>query len=200
MHITSDIEPRMPAGAAFLIDELVAFEAGLEPLTSLYSAPLFGEIAEGRFSEARRHGFVASLLLVDIDDFDCIRDRHGRLVADAAMLAVAELLRNRLRREDMVALRDGGTFQVLLMHCDGTGALAKAEALRAAIAGLAPAGIPITASIGLASAAVSAGLSFDMLMERAGEALGTAWARGPDHVVAHTRPHGRPAAGPTPVN
>jgi diguanylate cyclase (GGDEF)-like protein len=142
LHITSDIEPRMPAGAAFLIDELVAFEAGLEPLTSLYSAPLFGEIAEGRFSEARRHGFLASLLLVDIDDFDCIRDRHGRLVADAAMLAVAELLRNRLRREDMVALRDGGTFQVLLMHCDGTGALAKAEALRAAIAGAGACGHP----------------------------------------------------------
>lgn len=200
MYITSDLEPRMPAAATFHIDELVAFEAGLEPLTSLYSAPLFGEIAEGRFSEARRHGFVATLLLVDIDDFDHIRDRHGRLVADTAMLAVAELLRNCLRREDMVSLRDGGTFQVLLMHCDGTGALAKAEALRAAIALLAPSGIPVTASIGLASAAVCADLSFGMLMERADEALGTAWARGPNHVVAHTRPQGGAAAMPTPVN
>ncbi len=196
MYITSDIDTGARARPPFRIDELVAFEAGLEPLTSLYSAPLFAEIAEGRLSEARRHGFVASLILVDIDDFERIRDEHGRLVADAAMLSVAELLRRCLRREDMVSLRDGGTFQVLLMHCDGTGALAKSEALCAAIAALEPAGIRITASVGLASAVVNAGLSLGTLIERADEALGTAWARGPGLVVAHTRP----ASGPTPVN
>ena len=170
-------------------DDAGVFECGIESLASLYGMPLFNELAEARFSEARRHGFIASLICVEMDDFETIRGRHGRLVADAAMLAVAELLRISLRREDMVALRDDATFVILLMHCDGMSARAKAESIRLAMVSMDPTGIGLTVSVGGWAGVTGPGLRFDRSMMRATEALASARARGGDCVVFEAATH-----------
>lgn len=167
-------------------DEGDVFPTSIEPLASLFGMPLFTDLAEARFSEARRHGFIASLLCVEMDDFESIRMRHGRLVADAAMLAVADLLRLSLRREDMVALASDATFVVLLMHCDGVSAHAKAESLRLAMTSMDPTGTGLTVSAGVAAGVPGPGLRLDLLMPRASDALASARARGGDCVVVET--------------
>jgi diguanylate cyclase (GGDEF)-like protein len=171
-----------------LSDEAGVFESGIEPLASLYGMPLFNDLAEARFSEARRHGFIASLICVEMDNFAEIRGRHGRLVADAAMLSVAELLRLSLRREDMVALCDDATFLILLMHCDGVSAHAKAESFRLAMASMDPTGVGLTVSVGGAAGVTGPGLRFDLLMTRATDALASARSRGGDCVVFEATP------------
>lgn len=194
-RVVPEIHPVQRSSAAAsrlsspLLDEAGVFECGIEPLASLYGMPLFNDLAEARFSEARRHGFIASLICVEMDDFAEIRGRHGRLVADAAMLSVAELLRLSLRREDMVALRDDATFVILLMHCDGVSAHAKAESLRLAISSMDPTGIGLTVSVGGAAGVTGPGLRFDLLMTRATDALASARARGGDGVVFEAAPH-----------
>lgn len=170
------------------VDDFGVFESGIEPLGSLYSMALFTEIAEARFSEARRHGFLASLVTLDVDDFDGIRKRHGRLVADAAMLSVVELLRSALRREDMVALRGAATFEILLMHCDGPCAEMKAKSLCAAVALLDPKGVGLTASAGVAASVVGPGLRLDLLASRSADALQVARTRGGNCVVLGAAP------------
>ncbi len=170
------------------LDEGGVLDGGFEPLASLFGMPLFTDLAEARLSEARRHGFIACLICVEMDDFDGIRSRHGRLVADAAMLSVAELLRLSLRREDMVALTGDATFVVLLMHCDGVSAHAKAESLRLAMTSMDPTGTGLTVSVGVAAGVPGPGLRFDLLMTRATDALASARARGGDCVVVETAP------------
>ena len=168
------------------LDQGDLFESRIEPLASLFGLPLFIDLAEARFSEARRHGFIASLICVEMDDFEAIRARHGRLVADAAMLSVADLLRVSLRREDMVALSGDTTFVVLLMHCDGVSAHAKAESLRLAMAAMDPTGTGLTVSAGVAAGVPGPGLRFDLLRSHATDALASARARGGDCVVVET--------------
>lgn len=168
------------------LDDGEVFSCGIEPLASLFGMPLFTDLAEARFSEARRHRFIASLVCVEMDDFDSIRMRHGRLVADAAMLSVADLLRVSLRREDMVALTGDATFVVLLMHCDGVSAHAKAESLRLAITSMDPTGTGLTVSAGVAVGIPGPGLRLELLMTRATDALVSARARGGDCVVVET--------------
>lgn len=170
------------------LDEGDVFVSSIEPLASLFGMPLFTDLAEARFSEARRHGFIASLLCVEMDDFESIRMRHGRLVADAAMLSVADLLRLSLRREDMVALTGDATFVVLLMHCDGVSAHAKAESLRLAMTSMDPTGTGLTVSAGVAAGVPGPGLRLDLLMTRATDALASARMRGGDCVVVETAP------------
>lgn len=170
------------------LDEGDVFASSIEPLASLFGMPLFTDLAEARFSEARRHGFIASLICLEVDDFESIRMRHGRLVADAAMLSVADLLRLSLRREDMVALTDVATFVVLLMHCDGLSAHAKAESLRLAMTSMDPTGTGLTVSAGVAAGVPGPGLRLEVLMTRATDALTSARARGGDCVVVDTAP------------
>lgn len=170
------------------LDDGDVFVSRIEPLAALFGMPLFTDLAEARFSEARRHGFIASLLCVELDDFESIRMRHGRLVADAAMLSVADLLRLSLRREDMVALTGEATFVVLLMHCDGVSAHAKAESLRLAMTSMDPTGTGLTVSAGVAAGVPGPGLRLELLMTRATDALASARARGGDCVVVETAP------------
>lgn len=197
--------PSVPAGtgpvsAMLQADRLAGFEVGLDPLTSLYSPALFHELGETRFSEARRHGFQAAIMLVDIDEFARIRATHGTLVGDAVMIHVSELLRGVLRREDMIALGDDSTFQILLMHCDGENAMAKAEALRAAIATLDPAGVTVTVSIGVGAGSVKEGMRLSALIGRADRALTVARTGGRNRVVYDTGVAHAGQRAPVPVN
>jgi diguanylate cyclase (GGDEF)-like protein len=129
-----------------------------------------------------------SLLLLDIDHFKRINDRHGHAVGDHALKALAEVLRELLRPADSAARVGGEEFLVLLPGADAPRALAVAERLRQEIARMAvPAGEPgtvvhFTVSIGVADAvAQDAGLP--TLQLRADHALYRAKAEGRDRVV-----------------
>ncbi len=55
-----------------------------------------------------------SVVLVDVDRFKEINDRHGHLVGDAVLQEVAALLRSRLRAQDSVARYGGDEFVLIL--------------------------------------------------------------------------------------
>ena len=77
----------------------------------------------------RRRGDPSSLLLLDLDHFKAVNDRHGHLVGDRVLRHVAEILREALRRQDSV-IRYGGEEFILLLP--GTGL----EAARSVAEGL----------------------------------------------------------------
>lgn len=127
-------------------------ESLTDPLTGLYNRGLF-DAALGRCqSLAGRGGDLLSLVMIDLDHFKAINDAQGHVVGDAVLRAVARVLRQDLRGTD-IACRYGGEELALIMpDCPLEVALAKAEAIRAAIAALAGEfGFAITASLGVAS-------------------------------------------------
>jgi diguanylate cyclase len=104
-------------------------------------------------ARCRQSGQEAALLMVDIDHFKSINDRHGHPAGDAVIRAVAAILQDSLRGNDIAGRYGGEEFGVLLPETPAAGAQITAERLRARVAaavlerGL---GIRATVSVGLA--------------------------------------------------
>ena len=65
-------------------------------------------------ARALRNGETGLLLLCDLDGFKAVNDRHGHLVGDRVLCAVARLLQSHTRRSDYVGRLGGDEFAVLM--------------------------------------------------------------------------------------
>ena len=75
-----------------------------------------------------------SLVLLDLDYFKKVNDRHGHEAGDKALQHVARLLKQRLRKTDLAARLGGEEFCLLLPDTDGDQALLVAEKIRQQLA------------------------------------------------------------------
>jgi diguanylate cyclase (GGDEF)-like protein/PAS domain S-box-containing protein len=136
------------------LDELER-RAHTDSLTGLANRGHFMELAEVELARAMRYGSPYAVLLLDIDHFKVINDKHGHKAGDAVLQALAEIMRSTLREVDIIGRIGGEEFAVLLPETDTAQAPEVAERLRQAVA---VAGIPtgnhkqlhITVSIGVA--------------------------------------------------
>jgi len=93
--------------------------SGIDPLTSLHNRRHFQDFIATRplVGDRRRQGFAAEtqgLLLIDLDHFKAINDRHGHAAGDAVLVAISERLRAALRDEDTVVRWGGEEFLVFV--------------------------------------------------------------------------------------
>jgi diguanylate cyclase (GGDEF)-like protein len=148
-------------GATTAISAAVALRAqGLrvlsstDRLTSLLNRGSFDERLNEEAIRARRHKRPLAIAIADIDHFKLFNDTHGHPAGDRALMAVADLLREALRRSDVVARYGGEEFAVILPEGHAAEALPRMEAIRAAVAArklAVPSGLAsVTISIGLA--------------------------------------------------
>lgn len=154
-----------------------------DQLTGLYNRHSLFDIGPKYLSDAKRHHFSVSLLVIDLDHFKNVNDTHGHAVGDVVLKAVGQVLQNNCRTEDFVARFGGEEFVMLLSHCDLDFASTKAEAIRVAIEEARPNDLTITASIG--AAAYNKNDDFDSLFEKADRAVYEAKDTGRNKVVAH---------------
>ena len=99
-----------------------------DPLTGLFNRRHLEERLASELAAAQRHGRELSLLLVDVDFFKTVNDRHGHLAGDEALKMVAFVLRGAIRKEDVLARYGGEEFVVVARE---TGARGRARARRA---------------------------------------------------------------------
>jgi len=89
---------------------------------------------------ARPAAAPSAVLVIDLDHFKEVNDRHGHIAGDSVLAAVAEGLRAEVRDQDLVGRFGGEEFVVLLagvdVSADGTDVLAIAERMRAGVAAL----------------------------------------------------------------
>lgn len=112
--------------------------ANIDGLTELANRRRFDEVYDQEWQRARQSGQPLSLALLDIDAFKQFNDRYGHPAGDRALRAVARAADAAMQRPGELAARYGGEELLLLMSdTDAQSAHAVAEALRAAIAGLA---------------------------------------------------------------
>ncbi|GAA3160102.1 hypothetical protein GCM10010486_27740 [Nonomuraea roseoviolacea subsp. carminata] len=128
--------------------------ARTDPKTGLLNAAAWQREADTEIVRARRTGETLALLIVDIDHFKRVNDRHGHLVGDQVLAAVAATLRSQLREYDVVGRFGGEEFVVLLPGADVHEARQVAERLRNRISHMAVAAddamITVTISVGVA--------------------------------------------------
>lgn len=162
-------------------DQLLAM-AIQDQLTGLYNRHYLMEGSSKKIARAIRHDFPLSLLIIDIDHFKKINDHYGHPKGDAVLKAVAAMLAEQSRKEDIVARFGGEEFIIMLDHCPMSEAQEKAENFRQAIASLQPETIPVSASFG-ATQLRAEDRSIDDLIKRADQALYEAKEAGRNRVM-----------------
>jgi diguanylate cyclase (GGDEF)-like protein len=124
-----------------------------DSLTGLYNLRYFFTIAEKEFRRALRHRRPAAVIMLDIDNFKSINDRHGHAVGDTVLREFARVLGRSLRGADVLARYGGEEFIVLLPETGCDPAVAVAEKLKKGVEGcfigLESGCLNITASFGV---------------------------------------------------
>src|SRR4051794_38517457 len=106
-----------------------------DELTGLANRRFAVRRLHAEISRARRHGQHLSVVILDLDRFKALNDRHGHLAGDAVLRGLGTRLRERLREEDVVARFGGEEFLVILPDTGAEGAAAVADDVRAGVAG-----------------------------------------------------------------
>jgi diguanylate cyclase (GGDEF)-like protein len=153
-----------------------------DALTDLPNRARLLDRLEQALARAGRLGELVAVLFLDLDGFKLVNDRLGHAAGDHLLIAIAERLKRRVRRGDMVARLSGDEFAILL---DGLTNVSEAERITAAIAAALEAPfavddqeVAVTASIGLAVAEPRRAIAPTNLLHDADLAMYRAKARG----------------------
>jgi len=156
-----------------------------DDLTGLYNRRFFTELVEMELAVASRYEFPSSLLLIDLDHFRRVNDFYGYRTGDEVIRIIADVIKNNIRRSDVIGRFGGEEMIVFLPHTKLEGAMVAAERIRRIISEseilFEDDQIQVTASIG----AVSTGIeikNIEQLIQAAGSALDMAKERGRDLV------------------
>jgi diguanylate cyclase (GGDEF)-like protein len=127
-------------------------QTGRDGLTGLYDRGRLERQGPRNFADAIAAGRAVSLILVDIDGFKAINDRHGHSAGDDVLRLVASKLSETMRSSDSIYRYGGDEFVVLSEGLAHEPALAVAERLRRTVeASSSGERMPVTISIGVAS-------------------------------------------------
>lgn len=173
-------------------DELARISM-IDSLTGIANRRAFNSAFRTTWEEAMQKRHPLAILMMDLDFFKNINDRHGHTYGDAALKTVATALRDTLRSDsDMVARYGGEEFIALLPGRTLAEAIPIGERLCSAIRHL---HLPpaekgelcrITLSVGVASVKPSALMLATDLLRLADEALYSAKSAGRDRVCAQS--------------
>jgi len=155
-------------------------------LTGLLNRRAIEEALLGQMQRSRRTGEPFTVLMLDLDHFKTINDRHGHAAGDLALRHAAASLKGELREVDAVSRFGGEEFLVLMPGATVATALPVAERLRTALVTSAPtvegATLLLSVSIGIAQWREPTEES-SLLLMRADAALYEAKLHGRDRVV-----------------
>ncbi|MGQ4878489.1 putative bifunctional diguanylate cyclase/phosphodiesterase [Billgrantia sp. LNSP4103-1] len=90
------------------------FYATRDPLTNLHNQRIFKDMLVYEVGRATRHQDHFSLLMLDLDNFKTVNDRHGHAFGDQFLSAVADTLSHSVRPGDFLARYGGDEFTVIL--------------------------------------------------------------------------------------
>jgi diguanylate cyclase len=192
VRANQNLKCKLETAEGRLQEQAVELEAHIcrsltDPLTGLPNRREFNERLEGRIGAWNRRREVFSLLLLDVDHFKKLNDRHGHLAGDQVLATIGRALRGAIRREDAVARFGGEEFAILLPATCLNQAILAAQKVRDAVARVTISRgnqqIAITVSGGLAT--IQSNERVEGLIHRADLALYAAKAAGRNCTFLH---------------
>jgi diguanylate cyclase (GGDEF)-like protein len=168
--------------------------ATTDPLTGISNYRHFHDLLNLEVERARRMDYSIGLVMMDLDYFKQVNDRHGHPAGDLALRSVANLLRTRLRRTDVIGRLGGEEFGAILPGASLDEVRLVAEKLRVAVEALPPVGgglqdqpTPLTLSLGATSLGSDV-VDAELLVSCADRALYQAKRNGRNQVRLWTEP------------
>ena len=162
----------------------VRSEINVDPLSGLANRRRFDQAIDDLFG--RGDEATATLLLIDIDGFKGINDRHGHAVGDTVIRTVSDAIRTAVRSHDLAARFGGDEFAVVLADGDPRAGSTVGEYVRRVVERARVDGVdgqPIDGvSVSVGIAACRAGDTPARFFERADQALYRAKRNGRNRV------------------
>lgn len=161
-------------------------QAEVDGLTGISNRRYFRENAEALLQRCAVNGREASLVLLDLDHFKHINDRHGHAVGDWVLQQVALAIQAACREGDVCGRLGGEEFAILSCGSDMDAARRIAQRCSEHLAAIDTTviGRVVTASFGCTTSARS-GYAFESMFAHADAAMYQAKAGGRDRVRAY---------------
>ncbi len=169
-----------------LFDAASEIENGRDTVTQLLSRKFVATVLRREIALASRTGGQFALVMLDIDHFKSVNDKHGHDGGDIVLRHVAEIIQNQSRSSDFVFRYGGEEILMLLVDVNAQQAMSVANKLRANLAEHSfnlPGGaqLQVTASFGVA--AFDGHPDYQHLVRRADQALYQAKESGRNQVA-----------------
>nr|WP_247739179.1 GGDEF domain-containing protein [Bacillus sp. 165] len=157
-----------------------------DSLTNIYNRFKFQSFFTEEWERMKHTKHPLSLVLFDIDDFKKVNEVYGNDYGDLALIQLTELVKKRLRTEDIFARWGGEEFILLLPNMNGREAFKAAEALRFLIETKHFSGVKkMTCSFGVVQ--YEKGVSRERMIEQANNALYQAKINGKNQVCQYRK-------------
>ncbi len=128
---------------------MLRYHSDHDALSNCLNRRTFNEAME-QLAGSRSSAASCTFLLIDIDHFKAINDRHGHLVGDRVITQIAAELGRALDPGTPLFRYGGEEFAVMLADAGPDAGVQLAERLRQAVASGPFQGVPVTVSIGVA--------------------------------------------------
>jgi len=159
-----------------------------DALTGVLNRSAFLRRGRQRLVDARGERTSVAAMMLDIDHFKSVNDRHGHAAGDAVLAAFAQRVRAHLREDGLFGRFGGEEFAVLLPGVDAASALAVGERLRHIASEVVVLedgrSLDVTVSVGVAVSSGSGLERLEDLLHQADNALYRAKAMGRNRVIA----------------
>ena len=111
------------------IEELKAL-ANVDGLTSVYNHRFFQDTLKEKIKSCEKEKSSISMVFIDIDYFKNYNDMYGHQCGDDVLRTIGSLLKDAVRKDDIVARYGGEEFAILLPNTSENDALKIAENIR----------------------------------------------------------------------
>lgn len=156
-----------------------------DSLTQIYNRRYFESVIEKEFENTLRYKTPASCMMIDVDNFKKINDEFGHRVGDIVLKEIANIIKNNLRKVDVVARWGGEEFITILPRTTKEDTFIAAQRILKAISENKFDGVswPVTVSIGIASIPDDSVDTAEKLIHKADTAMYEAKNQGRNRVI-----------------
>lgn len=113
----------------YFLTKKIAYQAAYDSLTNLLNRSEFDNRLQESVDQAREDNTKFVLCYLDLDQFKLVNDTAGHMVGDQLLTELAQLLKQKIRPDDVLGRLGGDEFGLLMQDCSLSEAQACCEML-----------------------------------------------------------------------